>query len=85
MRNTCPRRFIHKHPNKFEAIIDAYRHYKEGYLPHGGGIHDQHCNFAPLMRVVDSTVNILDKRKRDAEESKNKGLAKQGAQSPKRR
>lgn len=38
------------------AMLDLYRHYKNGYLPRAGGILDQPAVYMESMALIDSAV-----------------------------
>jgi len=70
-QNRCPRRPILENPRMFNTVIRAYNQYQAGYLPHSGGIQDQHCMFPILMGLMQSTLTACGTIKDSNKKSKN--------------
>lgn len=46
--------------------------FQKGYLPHAGGMLDQHCMFPDIMRGMQYAFNETDRVLRENEANKNK-------------
>jgi hypothetical protein len=66
----CPRRPIYENPDLFNSYISVYNLYKSGYLPHAGGMNDQHCNYPMLMQTIDNAVTKCEEYNRANEAGK---------------
>lgn len=64
----CPRRPILENVRWFNTIINAYNAYKNGFLPHEGGMQWQAAKFASIMTIVDATVHDCDEQLREIEQ-----------------
>jgi len=60
-RSRCPRRPIFEDPGWFGAIISAFNFYKNGFLPHVGGMADQAALYPFIMATIDDVNNVCDK------------------------
>lgn len=60
----CPVQFIE--PESFDAL-DAYRFYRDGFLPVAGGIYDQPAKAMELIGIVGAiAADELDEKRRRA-------------------
>jgi len=64
-RSRCPRRPIFEDLQWFNCIISAYNFYKNGFLPHAGGMTDQAALFPFVMATIDDIMADCDKVERD--------------------
>lgn len=59
-RSRCPRRPIYENPQWYNEIIAAYNHYKNGFLPHAGGLVDQPALYPFVMGSIDAIIRMCD-------------------------
>lgn len=59
-RTRCPRRPIFEDPLWFNSIIEAYNSYKNGFLPHSGGLMDQAALYPFIMSTIDDIMQTCD-------------------------
>ena len=48
------------------AYLEAYRQYKNGFLPYGGGWLNQPLKFLEAMKVIEDAVEKISSEKKDA-------------------
>lgn len=56
----CPRRPMFENPGWFSQLTLVYNHYRAGFLPHGGGLFDQHCLFPEIMHWMTVYLNHFE-------------------------
>jgi hypothetical protein len=74
-RARCPRRPIYENIDWYNSIITAYNFYKNGYLPHAGGMASQAALFPFVMATIDTIMAACDKAENDKGQSSGEGVS----------
>ncbi|MET4190683.1 hypothetical protein ABIB89_003229 [Bradyrhizobium sp. JR3.12] len=74
-RGRCPRRPIFENLDWFNQIITAYNSYKNGFLPHAGGVANQPALFPFVMTAIDTTMSACDKAEDERGKESGEGVS----------
>jgi hypothetical protein len=74
-RARCPRRPIFENLDWYNSIIAAHNFYKNGFLPHAGGMANQPALFPAVMHAVDIAMAACDKAEMDKDRGSGDGTS----------
>ena len=60
---SCPRRPLKDNPLGYSELFGLFQHYKNGFLPEGGGIMDQSPKLMNLLSICDMVVSEIEQQK----------------------